>query len=157
MRCRSALRNSTLISGKSCRWGTFFSFPDSNPSSGRILREWFCGMVPPDILRCIQLHQCISHRLANIPIMIFLIGMKGNNNGSVIVDVRAVFEGHAGEYPISLFLSAKSGNEYIGNAGQCQKHLPKLFQNLDHEGVIQGLLPPWLKNSNEPVLISLMP
>ena len=56
--------------------------------------------------------------------MIFLVGMKGNNDCSGIVDIRGALSGHDIDYPISLFLSAKSGSEYIGNAGQCQKHLP---------------------------------
>jgi hypothetical protein len=69
------------------------------PNSGCFSAIRLLGMVPPNILRCIQLHQGIRHRLATIPIMIFLVSSEGNNDASGIVDVRGVYLGHVIDFP----------------------------------------------------------
>jgi hypothetical protein len=61
------------------------------------------GMLPPNVLRDIQLHQGIRQRLTAIPIVIFGVGIKGNNYGSSIVYVRDAFIGHVIDFPFSFF------------------------------------------------------
>ena len=96
--------------------------------------------------------------------MIFGVSSEGNNDGSGRVNVRAVFGGHAIDFPFSCFLSAialavmilkmpaKVENTFfstiaarsltfLGKRRQCQKHLLRRRSNLYLERYLMGKIP----------------
>jgi hypothetical protein len=77
-------------------------FPSDNPSSDRISRIRLLGMLAPNVLRYIQLHQGIRQRLTSIPIMVFRIGIERDDHDSIMIDVRDVYIGHVIDCPFSL-------------------------------------------------------
>ena len=77
--------------------------------SGRISRIWFLmNMFSPNVLCYIKLLQSNEQRLTTVPVMIFGVSIEGNNDGSSMVNVRAVFLGHVIDCPFLIFIGKSS-------------------------------------------------